>query len=181
MGIRHALIVALGLLAVPCTAADDAALAVQRIKAAFLSKFASYVEWPAGAFAGPESPIVIGVARSEAIARELEQAVAGRSVGSRAMEVRRIAGSERGRGCCHILFVGAEADRATAAALLAGAEGQPVLVVTDAGPVQPAGSVINFFEGQDRVRFDISRAAAERNGLQLRSQLLTVARQVTPQ
>jgi hypothetical protein len=38
--------------------------------------------------------------------------------------------------------------------------------------------VINFLEADDRIRFDISRAAAERNGLQLRSQLLAVARQV---
>jgi hypothetical protein len=38
--------------------------------------------------------------------------------------------------------------------------------------------VINFLV-EDRVRFDIARDAAERNGLQLSSQLLAVARQVS--
>lgn len=43
----------------------------------------------------------------------------------------------------------------------------------------PKDSVINFLALEDRVRFDISREAAERNGLHLRSQLLAVARQVS--
>jgi len=47
--------------------------------------------------------------------------------------------------------------------------------VTESEDQQPAGSVINFLAGGDRVRFDISRAAAERNGLRLRSPLLAVA------
>ena len=160
-------------------AADESAVAVQRIKAAFLSKFASYVEWPEQAFATPDSPIVIGVAGAEGIARELEQAVVGRKVGARAMEVRRLAGRDRAKGCCHILFVGADTDPTQAAALLAAARGQPVLSVTDAGGLD-AGGVISFLVSADRVRFDISRAAAERNNLQLRSQLLAVARQVAP-
>lgn len=182
MGIRRALIaLAVALAAFACKAADDDSLAVLRVKAAFLYKFASYVEWPESAFATAESPIVIGVAGSETIARELGQAVVGRKVGDRPMEVRQLAGGVRGAGCCHILFIGAQSEPAIAAALLARSVGQPVLSVTDAGRIHPAGSVINFVETDDRVRFDISRAAAHRNGLQLRSQLLAVARQVEVQ
>jgi len=53
-----------------------------------------------------------------------------------------------------------------------------VLTVTEAATEHPKGSIINFLAAEDRIRFDISREAAERNGLQLRSQLLGVARQV---
>src|SRR5207244_5280584 len=62
MGFRRALIVALIAATPLARAAEDPARVVQeRIKAAFLYKFASYVEWPREAFPQPESPIVIGV------------------------------------------------------------------------------------------------------------------------
>ena len=54
-----------------------------------------------------------------------------------------------------------------------------MLTVTEAETAHPEGSVINFAVADERVRFDISRAAAERNALQLRSQLLAVARHVS--
>ena len=53
-----------------------------------------------------------------------------------------------------------------------------MLTVTDFERASPPGSVINFLTAADKVRFDISRAAAEHNGLRLASQLLAVARQV---
>ncbi len=56
-----------------------------------------------------------------------------------------------------------------------------MLTVTERESEHPRGSVINFVPADDRVRFDISREAAEKNNLQLRSQLLGVARQVRPQ
>jgi hypothetical protein len=63
------------------------------------------------------------------------------------------------------------------AQLLVNAKERPILTVTDS-PGHPADSVINFLVVDNRVRFDISRDAAERKGLQLRSQLLGVARQI---
>ena len=166
-------------LALPGAAADAAALSLQqRVKAAFLYKFAGYVEWPQGAFADAQSPIVIAVAGADDVAQELEQAIADRTIAGRALQVRRFAGAEKPGDCCQILFVGARNDSARTAELLAAAQGRPVLTVTDRESQHPRGSVINFVPGEDRVRFDISREAAERNSLQLRSQLLGVARQV---
>jgi hypothetical protein len=179
MGFRLALtaILAAFLGSAPCGAAEEPALEIQqRIKAAFLYKFASYVEWPANAFQGPESPIVIGVVGADAISQELERAVAGRKVGGRSMQVVRVASGEAAGQCCQILFIGS-GQQPRAAEWLAHAQGRPVLTVTDAA-VHPKGSVINFVAEADRIRFDIFREAAERNGLQLRSQLLSVARQV---
>jgi uncharacterized protein DUF4154 len=174
MGIRRALI-GLALAAACATQAAEApARAVQqRIKAAFLYKFAAYVEWPAKAFAQPQSPIVIGVAGDDQVAAELGAVVTGRQVDGRAVEVRRLDDDEPVGDCCQILFVASDSPRAQD--LLAAARGRPVLTVTEFDDQQPAGSVINFLAGGDRVRFDISRAAAEHNGLHLRSPLLAVA------
>jgi hypothetical protein len=179
MGLRRALIAALILVMPLCAAADAAALALQqRVKAAFLYKFASFVEWPQGAFADAQSPIVIAVAGAEEVARELEAAAADRTVAGRALQVRRLSGAEKPDDCCQILFVGARNDPARTTELLANAQGRPVLTVTERESDHPRGSVINFVPADDRVRFDISREAEEHNGLQLRSQLLAVARQV---
>lgn len=180
MAIRRALTLALLLAATVAGAVDGPKDAVvRRIKAAFLYKFASYVEWPVDSFADSASPIVIGVAGAEQLGRELEQAVAGREVASRTLLVRHLKRGEAAGACCHILFVGADTEPKGAHELLAGTMGQPVLTVTEAKGALPEGSVINFLPVDDRVRFDISREAAERNGLQLRSQLLGVARQVS--
>jgi YfiR/HmsC-like len=162
-----------------CEAAEEPALALQRIKAAFLYKFAAYVEWPPNTFPESESPIVIGVAGAEGIAHELEGASAGRTAAGRPVVVRKLARGEKPNSCCHILFIG-EDDRGQRAELLAQVQNQPVLTVTDVDGGPPKGSIINFLTAEDRVRFDISRGAAERSGIQLRSQLLGVARRVDP-
>ena len=178
MGLRHALIFALASAAPLCEAAEESALAVQqRVKAAFLYKFAAYVEWPPSAFPQPETPIVIGVAGADAIAQELEQVAVGRTVAGRPVNVRRLARGDSAGDCCQILFIGA-GERVRTAELLVGVQGRPVLTVTEVSAQHPKGSIINFLATEDRIRFDISREAAERNGLQLRSQLLSVARQV---
>jgi hypothetical protein len=158
-------------------APDEAARVVQeRVKAAFLYKFASYVEWPTAAFANADSPIIIGVAGADQMSKELEQAVGGRQVAGRPLKVRQL-GADAAGDDCHIVFVGGDSRQERSTQLLASAKTRPVLTVTDRAD-HPADSVINFLVLDDRVRFDISREAAERKGLQLRSQLLGVARQI---
>jgi hypothetical protein len=174
---RIVLLFAFMVTAPPSRGAEDA-LGTQRIKAAFLYKFAAYVEWPPEAFVEADSPLVIGIAGADEMAAELARAITGRKVGTRPMQVRRLAGTERVDACCQILFIGAGNQDARRTELLGQAQGRPVLTVTEAPDVHPRGSVINFLV-EDRVRFDIARDAAERNGLQLRSQLLAVARQVS--
>jgi hypothetical protein len=156
--------------------AQDAA--EHRIKAAFLSKFGAYVEWPARAFAGPDSPIRIGVIGDDAIAAELTQLTAGRQVAERGVLVRRMQRGEALDGL-HILFVG-RTDAARLGEILAKAKGQPLLTVTDSDSddALARGSIINFVLVQDRVRFDVATAPAEHGNLKISSRLLGVARQV---
>ena len=60
----------------------------QEIKAAFLYKFPSYVDWPAGAFASGSSPIVVGVLGAHGVADELRAIVARRPIGQHPVDVR---------------------------------------------------------------------------------------------
>ena len=172
---------ALAVLLIAATTASavegDASTLERRVKAAFLYKFAGYVEWPAQAFVRPDDPVVIGVVGADALADELEQVVAGRRVGNRPLITRRLDRVDPAARV-HILFVGRGVDRGQVFDLLARMQREPVLTVTEADSGWLAGSVINFVIDNDKVRFQISAAAAEGHGLRLGSQLLAVAREV---
>ncbi len=145
------------------------------VKAAFLYKFAGFVEWPAGTFRRPDDPLVLGVAGAEAIAADLEQIAAGRSVEGRPVTVRRVRPGEPA-GPVHVLLIGAgpESQVREQAAALAG----PVLVVTEQPQGLGVGGVLNFITEGGRVRFAASLPAAEARGLKLSARLLAVAQSV---
>src|SRR6185436_15632555 len=86
-------------------AEEEPAALEQRVKAAFIYKFASYVDWPAAAFARPDSPLTIAVVGSDTVAGELVQAVAGRKLNERPIVVKRLKPGEPLDGV-HIVFVG---------------------------------------------------------------------------
>jgi hypothetical protein len=164
------------LLALSLGASAQPAQTEVQIKAAFLYKFGSFVEWPPGAFQSPASAFEIGVLGADALAGEVERLVAGRTMHDRPIVVRRLRGGEPLEGL-HALFVGAIEGRAREQALER-AKGLPLLVVTDAAQGLPAGSMINFISEDDRVRFDVALAPAERGGLKISARLLAVARKV---
>jgi hypothetical protein len=62
--------------------------------------------------------------------------------------------------------------------MIEAARAKSVLVITDNPAGMTRGSMINFVIADKRVRFEISRAAAESAGLKLSSRLLAVALRV---
>ncbi|HEY8243393.1 MAG TPA: YfiR family protein [Casimicrobiaceae bacterium] len=149
------------------------------VKAAYVYKFLAYVDWPAAAFDAPDAPFVIGVLGSDVIADEIRQIVAGRSVGERAVQVKRLREGESAAGL-HVVFVG-RAESARLHALARSVQGQPTLVVTESPGALNAGSAINLVVASDgRVRFEIALDAADRSGLRLSSRLLALAQTVRP-
>lgn len=156
--------------------AEDAGQLEAQIKAAFLYKFAGYVEWPQTAFAQPETPFTIAVMGADPVAVELVRVVAGRRVNDRDVIVKRLASSDSVAGA-HILFIGGGVS-APLDQLLQAARPLPVLTVTETEGALAQGSVINFVVSDRRVRFEISRGSADRSRLRLSSRLLAVAQHV---
>ena len=173
---RLVLLCATVLVASGASAAEDAASLEQRVKAAFLYQFASYVEWPALAFAQPETPVTIAVMGAEQLAAELKQLSAGRTVGGRKVEVRQVRPGETLAGI-NILFIGSAED-ARLAQVVQTAKARPMLIVTEADGALKQGSMINFLIVDRRVRFEVALDSVERSGLKLSSRLLAVAQQV---
>jgi hypothetical protein len=146
---------------------------VEAVKAAFLYRFASYVEWPADARA---APFLIGVAGADEIAGQLDALLPQLTVRGKPVQVRRVTRSADLAGV-HILYVGRRATARTRALRSAALE-LPILIVTDDARGLDAGGVINFIEASHNVRYEISLIAAVRARLKIDSALLAVAARV---
>lgn len=144
------------------------------VKAAFLYKFALYVEWPESAFDTAESPVSVGVLGPMRMLEQVEGAVRGRSLAGRPVTVSRVVDQDLSR--FHILFVARSEQASLARQSIPG--DLPMLVVTESPAWQDLGSVINFVLADERIRFDVDLASAERRGLDVSAQLLNVARDV---
>ena len=164
-------------LAIAALAAHAQQATEASVKAAFLYKFAGYVEWPASAFPQAESPFVIAVQGSDEVAAELERLVPGRTINDHRVVVRRLREGDSPRGA-HVLFVGrAEPSPRT---VLRAAQQAGVLAVTETDRGLELGSAINFVIADERVGFEVNLDAAERGGHRISSRMLQVARRVLP-
>lgn len=163
-------------LVVPVATAWADAPTEYRVKAAFLSKFGDFVDWPEAGFADATAPAVLCVVGHDPFGPTLDQVAQGQRLHGRTIVVRRIKVIERTSGC-HLAYLGGGAqDQALALRTLAGA---PVLTITDQAP-EAARGVIDFTLRDNRVRFQIDDAAAARHGLTISSKLLALAISVRP-
>jgi hypothetical protein len=170
-------IVVVGGVAIPgqSDAQADAQVDEYRVKAAFLYKFGSYIEWPDRSFERANSPVAIGVMGADVLADELAQIVAGRNVNGRPVLVRRLRPGDPIAGL-HVLFIGRR-DRARLAEILAATKGRALLTVTESEEGLELGSMINFVVEEDKVRFDVA-PPSESDNLKISARLLGVARKV---
>lgn len=150
------------------------------VKAAYLFRFLSFVEWPRTSFARPDSPIVIGVLGAEDVLEELRLIVPGRVVQGRPVAVQRVSALE-GRQAeiaagVHVLFVGRQASAQLARLVPA----RGVLLVSDSTSGLDQGAVVNFVRSEGRVRFEVAVDAAARRELTISSRMLAVASHVRP-
>ena len=157
----------------PAHAQNAPSVSERGVKAAFVYKFLGYIEWPANAFPQGDSPIVVGVIGGDEIAGELADAVRGRAVGPRPVEVRRLRAGDPLTGL-NAVFIGAS-ERARLATIARAALARNILVITESEDALDQGSVINLVLIDGRVRFEVSLEAAERAGLKLSSRMLAVA------
>jgi hypothetical protein len=146
-----------------------------KLKAAFLSKFPQFVEWPAEMWR-TRTRLEICVARPNPFSSTLTDLVSGESLGGHPFAVRDV-DSDEPLAPCQVLFIAGPAT-STSRTMLRRTAGQPVLTVGDRPDFLNDGGVIALQVVDGRVRFDVNAEAAERNGLRLSSQLLRLARVV---
>lgn len=174
---RRLLLTAAGaVLLLPAAALAQPGTLERQVKAAYLYKFAGFVEWPDGSFARPDSALVIGVAGADALADQLEQTVAGRSAGGHPLQVKRLHKGEPLAGI-HILFVGT-VDKAQLQDWLASGQSQAVLTVSDSEEAHALGSMINFVIADDKLRFEVALKQAMAARIKISARMLSAAYRV---
>jgi hypothetical protein len=145
------------------------------VKASFLYKLASFVDWPANSFASNFDPFVICVVGKDPFGPVLDRAVAGQRAGSRMIVVKRLARAPRDSGC-QIMYLGGSTAQPVKDALDA-VHATPVLTVTDEAS---AAGVIDFALDKGTVRLRVDNQLAAEDGLSISSKLLGLAMSVKP-
>jgi hypothetical protein len=142
------------------------------VKAAFLYRFAGYVDWPAPPAGGR---FVVAVLDADAVADELQRLLPAHPPQGLPAQVLRVHAPQEA-AAAQMLYVGPDwsGDPRSLAALAA----RPILVVTDRDGGLDLGGSINFLLVDRRLRFEVSLLAAEKAGLKIAPPLLAVAANV---
>jgi hypothetical protein len=167
------IVLVLLLAAIPASAADRSL--EYAVKATFLYKFASFVEWPQGTFENESAPFNLCVVGADPFDGRIRNAVSGQRVGKHPIVFHRLTKADARSNCQAMFVTGSGSQSATEA--LNSLSGTPTLTVTDSA-LGPAAGIIHFVIADDRVSFDIDNAAAAKNHLIISSQLLALARNV---
>ena len=153
----------------PPVAAQEASEAA--LKAAFVSNFAKFTDWPADA--RPQGGVLsLCVLGDDRVAAALEQVIKAHP-GGEGMTVSRVKPNDLPR-TCHVLYIDG-GDPRQMAQILEAVRGLPLLTVSNASGFAEKGGVAQLFEDRGRMRFSINPAAAQRNRLSLNARLLSLA------
>jgi len=161
------------LLAIPGRCPADA-FSEEAVKAAYLHRFAAYVEWPESA--RPANVFTIGVMGPDGVLDQLRQLLPSIKIHGRPAAARTVSSVRDLKGVS-ILYI-ARGRLAQARPVIAAAIERSVLVVTDEADGLKTGSVINFIRAGPNIRFEVSQRAADRSGLKVDAALLGVALRV---
>lgn len=156
-------------------AAEAQALREYQIKAAFLYNFLKFVDWPSQALPETSDAITICVFGDDPFGEALDF-IKDKMVRGRRLAIRRL-GPVTNLEACHVLFIGAS-EEARVPQVMQSLRGSSVLTVGEMERFAEAGGIINFVLEKNKVRFEINLNSAERAGLKLSSQLLSLAKVV---
>jgi len=144
-----------------------------QVKAVFLFNFSRFVEWPASAFASPQSPFLVCVFGHDPFGADLDEVVKGESVNGRPLTVRRVRGvaeiSE-----CQILFIHQSEERRLGEVLPA-LNHRSTLTVSDGPGTARRGVMIRLATVQGRVRMHVNVDEARAAALVISSNILRAA------
>lgn len=178
---RGVIFLEVGLLALAsagAATADPPSMAPEnQVKAAFLAKFAAYVNWPPAAMGAANDPIQICIIGRDPFGPVLDQMISRQHVDLHPFIVRRL-GSTTGATSCHVAFLGGSATQSVGA-MADGLRGKPILTVTD-GALGAERGIVHFMLKEERVRFHIDDARAAQANLAISARLLSLALSVKP-
>jgi YfiR/HmsC-like len=143
-----------------------------QVEAAYLYNFGKFVTWPGDRPATPDS-FGICILGKDPFGGVLDSTVAGESIGGKKIVVHRLSSMQQADPC-NILFI-SSSEQDHLSAVLVSADRLSLLTVSNIENFAERGGEIGLVAQQDRIRFEVNRAAAEHSHLTLSSELLKVA------
>ena len=153
---------------------DGAQVREYEIKAAFLLNFVRFVDWPADSQSAGR-PVSVCVVGSDSVDDSFK-AIGGRRIRGRSIVYSRIRFPNEA-SACDVLFV-ADTEKARIPDLLPRVDGSHLLTVGETDRFVDVGGVIGFVYRKNELRFEVNLDAAQRAGIGIRSELLTLASDV---
>ena len=192
-----ALVTALLVTSVAANAGEDSTSSQEyQIKAAFLYNFLKFVDWPAGKTSDANEPIVIGIIGNDPledafkpIEGKTHEDVNGKTIVIKYFksfeELMKSGENSKDNlqkklevlGECHLLFI-CSSEQKNLSQILDAVKDSYVLTVGESPEFIGLGGIINFVLEDEKVRFEINVAAADKAQLKIRSQLLRLAKKV---
>ena len=149
-----------------------------QIKAAFLYNFTQFVEWPAGAFANAQSPLIIGVIGDDPFGSYLDDIVRGEKVNNHPLVVQRFHRVHEIK-TCHVLFV-SRSEASQIEQIFSTLSGRSILTVGDFEGFALRGGMIRFIMENKKIRFRINVGVVKAAKLTISSKLLRAAEIINP-
>lgn len=178
----------------PVMGNNDASSEYQ-IKAAFVFNFLKFVEWPKSKMKDENEPIIIGIIGKNVFQDAFEN-LKNKTIEGRKVIVKRYKGiSELDDNPqeqpekhpqiedirkSHLLFI-CPSEKNYMKNIIESVENHGILTVADTEGFLEAGGIINLMMEKKKVRFEINMVAAKESEIQIRSQLLRLAKKVIKQ
>lgn len=152
--------------------ADRGPLPEFALKSAYLYQFTHFVEWPSDAFGDSHAPFIVCVLGEDPFGQTLD-ALMKKTSQDRPLLVQRVRRVKEAEGC-HVLFISAS-EQGRIGQVLSSLTERSVLTVSDMEGFAQAGGIVEFVQGENRIRFAINVGAAKKAGLRISSKLLSLA------
>lgn len=157
----------------PTTRAQAATPGEYQLKAAFLFNFAKFIDWPPASFPGPQASFSICILGVDPFGHSMDELLQGKTIADRRVSIERSKQVADVRHC-QMVFV-SSSEKSRVREILDGLRGTSVLVVGETDGFAAAGGAIQFAIEDNHVHFVINTDAAERAGLKVSSNLLSLA------
>jgi len=151
------------------------------LKAAFLYKFALFVEWPPETFVDAKTPITIGIFGSDPFGKRLDEMVQDEVIRNLKLDVERynnvdeiIKMANEKHKIRHILFV-SQSESGKLDRIFASLRGRHILTVGESDRFVRSGGIIRFATEKNKIQLMINLDNAKSEKLTISSKLLRVA------
>lgn len=145
------------------------------IKAGYIYKFLSFVDWPDNAFSDNNTPFTITILGEDPF-EHIFDSIKDKTIKNRKINIQRLKTFTHIDQLknSHILFISPSLEKEVKK-LLNKIQSLPILTVSDMNNFNKEGGIIHFIDQKDKIKIQINKTIANKTGIQFRSRLLRIA------